>query len=159
MKYLIKKILTEDREIDILLNLMFKTKINPLFYFDIQEKLIDDYGYHWDDVDKIIEAHQKYFEMVYNMDFTPYNFLTAFFSHMTENKEYLSSDHKIYYEKHGISYFIKDEENKMFYFDFENVWNRLHEFFSLSVDEIKKITKKWVNKELGLKGYNTYLYR
>jgi oligoendopeptidase F len=54
---------------------------------------------------------------------------------------------------------VEDVENKMFYFDYENVWNKLQEIFSLSSEEIKKITKQWVNKELGLKRYRTYLYR
>ena len=158
MKKLVHKILLENKEVDILLKLMINSKINPLFYLSIQEKLIDDYGYTWDDVDKIVEAHNEYFKLKYNMDFTPYNFLTAFFSHLTENKKYLESHGKIYYDKNSYSYFMQDVEAEMFYFDFENVWNRLHEFFSLSSEEIKKITKQWVNKELGLKRYHTYLY-
>jgi hypothetical protein len=160
MRTTIRKILIENKEIDNLLKIMINSKINPLFYLSIQEKLIDDYGYGWgDDVDNIIEAHKKYFKLVYNMDFTPYNFLTAFFSHLTENKKYFESSGKVYYEKNSHNYFMKDVESEMFYFDFENVWNRLHEFFSLSSEEIKKITKQWVNKELGLKRYHTYLYR
>jgi hypothetical protein len=160
MRTTIRKILIENKEIDNLLKIMINSKINPLFYLSIQEKLIDDYGYGWgDDVDNIIEAHKKYFKLVYNMDFTPYNFLTAFFSHLTENKKYFESSGKVYYEKNSHNYFMKDVESEMFYFDFENVWNRLHEFFSLSFEEIKKITKQWVNKELDLKRYHTYLYR
>ena len=158
IKRKIKDILKEDKETDILLKLMINSKINPLFYLSIQEKLIDDYGYTWDDVDKIVEAHNEYFKLKYNMDFTPYNFLTAFFSHLTENKKYLESHGKIYYDKNSYGYFMQDVESEMFYFDFENVWNRLHEFFSLSSEEIKKITKQWVNKELGLERYHTYLY-
>lgn len=158
MKKLVHKILLENKEVDILLKLMINSKINPLFYLSIQEKLIDDYGYTWDDVDKIVEAHNEYFKLKYNMDFTPYNFLTAFFSHLTENKKYLESHGKIYYDKNSYGYFMQDVESEMFYFDFENVWNRLHEFFSLSSEEIKKITKQWVNKELGLERYHTYLY-
>jgi hypothetical protein len=159
MKGLIKKILKEDGESDIMLKLMINSKINPLFYFSIQEKLIDNYGYDWDDVNNIIEAHKKYFKLVYNMDFTPYNFLTTFFSHLTENKYNFESSGKIFYEKNSYGYFMQDVEAEMFYFDFENVWNKLHEFFSLDSEEIKKITKQWVNKELGLKRYHTYFYR
>jgi hypothetical protein len=159
MRTTIRKILIENKEIDNLLKIMINSEINPLFYLSIQEKLIDDYGYDWDDVDNIIEAHKKYFKLVYNMDFTPYNFLTAFFSHLTENKYNFESSGIIFYEKNSYGYFMQDVEAEMFYFDFENVWNKLHEFFSLDSEEIKKITKQWVNKELGLKRYHTYFYR
>ena len=159
MRTTIRKILIENKEIDNLLKIMINSEINPLFYFSIQEKLIDNYGYDWDDVNNIIEAHKKYFKLVYNMDFTPYNFLTTFFSHLTENKYNFESSGIIFYEKNSYGYFMQDVEAEMFYFDFENVWNKLHEFFSLDTEEIKKITKQWVNKELDLKRYHTYFYR
>jgi len=158
MKNKIIKILKESTEIDTMFKIMINKDINPIFYFSIQDYLIDVAGYDWSDVDQIVEAHQKYFKLKYNMDFTPYNFLTAFFNHMTPNKKYLNSDKKIFYEKNGNTYFINDFDNKVFYFDFENVWNKISEIFGLSQDEIKKITKSWISKELGLKRYTTHYW-
>ena len=68
------------------------------------------------------------------------------------------SDTKIidsYYVKNGKIIGFDYKINKAFWFDYGKIWSFLESMFSLKDEELKSITKNWVEETLNLEGYTT----
>ena len=60
-----------------------------------------------------------------------------------------------YYVKNGGAIAFQNKENKVFWFDYDEIWLFLESMFSLESEELQSITEDWVDETLNLKGYTT----
>jgi len=73
------------------------------------------------------------------------------------------SDAEIKYTYSGNSYYVKNggaiafqnKKNKVFWFDYDEIWLFLESMFSLKDEELQAITKDWLEETLDITGYAT----
>jgi hypothetical protein len=64
-----------------------------------------------------------------------------------------------YYVKNGGTIAFQNKENKVFWFDYDEIWSFLESMFSLEYEELQAITKDWLEETLDITGYATELYQ
>jgi hypothetical protein len=60
-----------------------------------------------------------------------------------------------YYVKNGGTIAFQNKENKVFWFDYDEIWLFLESVFSLKDEELQAITKDWLEETLDITGYAT----
>tara|TARA_R110002020_G_scaffold465856_1_gene687907 strand:+ start:955 stop:1323 length:369 start_codon:yes stop_codon:yes gene_type:complete len=63
------------------------------------------------------------------------------------------------YTKNGKYYFCQDDENKLFYFDYNNVYEVLESKFGLNHKEMRVLIGSVLERHYKLEGYETYNQR
>ena len=60
---------------------------------------------------------------------------------------------RIYYKKNGKELMLQDDEDKKFWFRYDEIWSFFEKVFDMEYEEIQDILSQWLEETLNLKGY------
>lgn len=156
LKFRIMKESVDNRIIDVLVKLKL-TNYNEIYDF------LHETGY---DRNEIKEIYSIYFESVSGLELTPFNWMDYYFNpdqleeiepdyddmgdDMDDDMENELLDNvSTKYEKNGIIVMEDDFTNTSFWFDWKNIWSPLENIFDLDYDDVHKVLRKWLTKNMG----------
>ena len=85
----------------------------------------------------------------------PLEFLNDFKNlEIVEHPDYPNS---IFYKKNGIVVMEQNKKNKVFWFDYDNIWSFFDRVFDMKYQEIQGFFNKWLEDTLKLEGYTPKL--
>jgi hypothetical protein len=83
------------------------------------------------------------------------DWLNDMFSGAEIKNTYYGNSH---YVKNGGTIAFQNKKNKVFWFDYDEIWLFLESVFSLEYRELQAITEDWVDETLNFRGYTTMFY-
>ena len=150
MKHLIKKILKESVD-NRIVDLLIKLKLTN--YGKIEE-FLKETGYNEDEIEEI---YSIYFETISGLELNPTNWMDFYFS--PDQLEVVNDDYDIYYKdsiffrKNGKVVMEQDDEEKQFWFDYDEIWSFFELYYGMEYDDTFSFLNKWLRKTFNLKGY------
>jgi len=151
MKKLIKKILKEsvDNRIINLINKLKLTNINDIM------KFLEEAGYS---NDEMIEIYSNYFESISGLEVSPKNWMDFYFSpdKLEVVKDEYDEEYKdsIFFRKNGKVVMEQDDQEKQFWFDYDEIWSFFELYYGMEYDHIYNILGSWLKDTLKLNRYN-----
>lgn len=151
MKKLIRTILKEtidNRIVDVLIKLKL-TNVKEI------KEFLEESGY---DVDEIEEIYSNYFETISGLKLTPSNWMNFYFSpdKLEVVKDEYDEEYKdsIFFRKNGKVVMEQDDQEKQFWFDYDEIWSFFELYYGMEYDHIYNILGSWLKDTLKLNRYN-----